>query len=68
MHTMTKTVNGTEFHVSHNGDWSGDAIIMWQLEGEGKTRSVVLPGALLRACGRSAAIADAISALEGLSL
>lgn len=62
MQTMNKLVDGVEYLVHHNGDWSGEAVISWQAEG--RRRSVTLPGELLRSCGRQRAIADCIAAIE----
>ena len=65
MHTMSVTVDGTEYFVNHHSDWSGEAHVNWtDRDGDHEIR---LPGMLLRACGRSAAIGDAISAIERLT-
>ena len=64
MHHMSKTVDGIEYHVNYNGDWSGPAHVTWVEHGE--TRELELPGELLRACGRASAFSDVIAAIEDL--
>jgi hypothetical protein len=66
MDHTSKTIDGIEYHVNHNSDWSGTAIILW--EEKGQRHECELPGALLRACGRDRAFRDAIAALEQLEI
>lgn len=63
MHTLIRTVDGVEYRVHHNGDWSGEAIVI-QKHVNGEHSELTLPGELLRACGREAALEDAVCAIE----
>ncbi len=63
MHTLTKTIGGVEYHVHHNGDWSGAAEIV-VVEPHRPRVTIELPGELLRACGREGAFRDVIAAVE----
>lgn len=41
--------------VFHHGDWSGEAIVTWQADGQ-EPKEVNLPGLLLRDLSREAAV------------
>jgi hypothetical protein len=62
MHHTSKVVDGIEYNVNHNADWSGPAYVLWEEHGE--VRQLELPGEVLRACGRAAAFSEVISAVE----
>jgi len=54
MHTMKfETPGGTPVVIHHNSDWSGDAKVQWEEDGE--TTCAVLPAALLLHMGNRAA-------------
>ncbi len=63
MHHLSKTIDGIEYHVNHNGDWSGRAHIHWR-DSENELHELELPGELLQACGRTSAFAEVIAAVE----
>lgn len=63
MHTLVKVINGIEYRVHHNGDWSGDATVVYT-DRAGGTVEVTMPGELLKACGRDRAFRDVIGAIE----
>jgi hypothetical protein len=67
MHTLTKIVDGVEYRVHHNGDWSGEAIVVVPGPVGGRIE-FKLPGMLLRACGREAALQEAVAAIEEIPL
>jgi hypothetical protein len=53
MHTSTirALVDESPCHIRihHNGDWSGEAIIIWEFDKCGHSREIRLPGAILKA-------------------
>jgi hypothetical protein len=59
------TINGVQYHVHHNGDWSGTVIISWSekpsLGNPPCLREVELPGKLFLAI-HGAAITDKMEA------
>lgn len=62
-HTSTFTVNDVEYAIIHNGDWSGLARIIPQ-NGPNKNHEVGVPGKLLTAIGRQAALDEVVSMVE----
>ncbi len=66
MHTSKFTVNGIEYTIHHNGDWSGQITISWSGWGplEGEKLETQVPGELVLAIGRMAATEQIISMLE----
>ncbi len=60
MHTLRKEVDGEVYYVHHNGDWSGEAIIVKESQGE----IARLPGKLLLACGTFGVCDDIIAMIE----
>lgn len=66
-HSSKFKIDGVDFTVLHNGDWSGEAQI-WKTDGEdraiGDQPVAVLPGRLLVAISRRAVIHEMVSALE----
>ncbi len=64
MHHLSVFEGGVEYHVNYNSDWSGEAIIAYHAGGSGAWTEVRLPGALLRTCGRAAALADFVATVE----
>jgi hypothetical protein len=66
MHTFEKVVDGVTYFVHHNSDWSGEALIVRAGELGGKVE-YKLPGELLRACGRAAALEDAAKAIAEIT-
>jgi hypothetical protein len=67
---MKKTVDGVEYTIVHNGDWSGTAHVHWTEKEEGLdvVREVELPGELLIACARTEILAGMMRALEALDI
>ncbi len=65
MHTQEVIVDRIKYYVHHNGDWSGEAIVMWT-DKKGVEHEIELPGLLFKVCNNNAVIDDAISALENL--
>jgi hypothetical protein len=66
MHTLYKQVDGIEYRVHHNSDWSGQAYVRWVENGEGQ--EVELPGDVLRACGRTAMLGEVAIAIGQLKV
>ena len=62
MHTMivrvgkvtSEGISNEAVSICHNSDWSGDALVSWQENG--LTKEVAIPGRILQAIGREAAL------------
>ncbi len=72
MHTTRFPTPGYQtVAVIHNGDWSGDARVVWK-DSEGNAGEAELPAKVLRSLGRQTArhwlIQEIISFLEQLEL
>lgn len=68
--TSTFSIEGVEYTVFHNGDWSGPARIVGRWP-DGTVAPVpyveaTLPGKLLCAIGREAAVREVLGVVEGL--
>ncbi|HTQ47483.1 MAG TPA: hypothetical protein VMI75_32225 [Polyangiaceae bacterium] len=61
--TRVKDDDGREWIITHNGDWSGPAIIT-RYEGDRAVDCVRLPGRIIREACSQAVARDAISILE----
>lgn len=61
---MHLKVDDRLFHIHHDGDWSGDAIIIEVDKFGGEIQRIELPGPLLAACSWSAANDAVISLIE----
>lgn len=60
MHTMEITIDGTEYAVHHNGDWSGSVDLV------GGGLSVSIPAKLFLAIGRNAVLQEVIGRVEDM--
>jgi hypothetical protein len=81
-HSTSFTIEGVEYAIIHNGDWSGEATIVELRKpvsheellrasagpdrGRVVQREVVLPGRLLQAIGRLATLQGLINVVERL--
>ncbi len=65
MHTKRVKIDGVEYNIHHNGDWSSEAIARWT-DAARQGHEVRLPAKLLVACGRNAMLDIAIATLEEL--
>lgn len=65
-HTSHFSVEGVDYTVIHNGDWSGVATIS-RRSPDGKSNLLTeVPGKLLIAVGRQAALEEVISEVESM--
>ena len=65
MHTLKMTIEGTTYHVHHNGDWSNTAIVNWN-DATGTLQEVTLPAPLMAKCCKNAVLTTVVSKLEDL--
>jgi hypothetical protein len=65
-HTSHFTVEGVDYTVIHNGDWSGMATIS-RRSPDGKSNILTeIPGRLLIAIGRQATLEEVVATVEDL--
>lgn len=49
MRTLRLELNGARATITHNPDWSGDAIVRWNAGAPGGPREVAIPGEIFLA-------------------
>jgi hypothetical protein len=64
--TTGATTSGLAYEITHAEDWSGTASVTWA-EPHKPRITVELPAEILRSCGTSAALGQAIAILTTLS-